>query len=118
MKYIFGTKSSHGEPILLQSIHLDLERTASDCVPVAGDQQEGFDMPDEPDMFEFFLNQINQGMFDHAEQKGSYKVSGMKRLIRATNIEIDNGNLTREQQKELGLQLNIRLSESGRTRRF
>ncbi len=88
------------------------------CARSVDDELKGIDMPDEPDMFEFFLDQINQGMFDHPEQKGSYEVSGMKRLIRATNVEVDKGNLTREQQKELGLQLNIRLSESGRTRRF
>lgn len=75
-------------------------------------------MTDETNMFEFFSSQIKQGLFDHALQQGKHKLTGMQRLIRATNIEIENGYLTKEQQKELGMQLSIRQSEFGRTRRF
>ncbi len=72
----------------------------------------------EPDMFEFFSNQIKGGVFDHTEKQGKYEISGMQRLIRATKAEIELGHLTEEQQKELGMQLTIRQSELGRTRPF
>ncbi len=75
-------------------------------------------MSDQPNLFEFFLDQIRRGMFDHAEQHGKHEISGMQRLIRATKIEIELGLLTLEQQKELGMQLSMRQSELGRTHPF
>ncbi len=73
---------------------------------------------DEPDMFEFFSNQIKNGEFDHTEQQGKHEITGMQRLIRATKVEIELGHLTIDQQKELGMQLNMRLAELGRTHPF
>ncbi len=75
-------------------------------------------MSNGPNLFEFFLEQIKQGMFDHSETHGRQELSGMQRLIRATKVEVELGLLTAEQQKELGIQLNMRQSELGRTHRF